>query len=506
MHIKLSRFTAATLLGIWLNGCAILDNMTKDYNPQTTISAVKLPAAWQAPLPHDGSIRNLNEFWQRYPQPVLLDFIIQAQAHAANVATAVANIAEARENRIKAQATLLPKVDGKLSATRSLDQPENITVKGGGGFGINNSISNSVQSNLSATWEIDLLGSQRANRNATIAQEKAAEAKWHEARVSVAAEVATSYFNFVLCRQQSELQEQVQFSSEISSNLTNVAYQVGFKDAGELALAISNFADAKQEAKNQAAQCEVEVKNLTALTNYDETTVRQKLAEAHNSTPQLDLNSLFIIEEIPANAIRQRPDVYRAEVDLIRSAANVKQAAADRLPKVSLDGSIGWMRNSNAFFESKGRVWSLGPIQLTLPIFDGGALKATQATAEARYQEAATAYRGAVQKAIKETETALVNLHTTGDRELDMVDSLERLSAHLKFAEAKQKAGFVSKLEVEESRRNLLQAQKNAMSLQLERANAWLNLYRAAGGGWQSGAVDTINISGLSTDNKLGID
>ncbi len=502
MRIKLSESLVLAALGMGLSGCAMLNNLIGDYNPQSSIDMVKLPAQWQAPLPHNGLVRNLNEFWQRYPQPVLLDFIIQAQTQAPDVATALANMAEARANRVKAQAALLPKVDGTLSATRSLQQPKDITIKGSnaGGFGMNNSITNTTQANLQASWEIDLYGSQRANRDATVAQEKAAIAGWHEARVSVAAEVASSYFNYVLCHQQSELQAQVQSSSEISSRLTDAAYQVGFKDAGELALAISNFADAKQEAKNQAAQCEVEVKNLTALTYYDEAIVRQKLVEARNSTPQLDLNRLFIIEEIPANAIRQRPDVYRAEVDLIRAAANVKQAAADRLPKISLDGSIGWMRTSNAFFESKGRVWSLGPIQLTLPIFDGGALKASQETAEARYQEAAAAYRGAVQKAIKETETALVNLHTTCDRELDMADSLERLSAHLKFAEAKQKAGFASKLEVEESRRNLLQAKKNAMTLQLERANAWLNLYRAAGGGWQSGAADMTNISGLNAD------
>lgn len=500
--MKLSKMWLLVVLGIGLNGCAMLDSMTKDYNPQSSINAVKLPAQWQAPLPHDGLVRNLNEFWQRYPQPVLLDFIIQAQAQAPDVATAVANMAEAHANRVKAQATLLPKVDGTLSATRSLQQPKDITIKGSnaGGFGMNNSITNTAQANLQASWEIDLYGSRRVNRDATIAQEKAAEAKWHEARVSVAAEVATSYFNYVLCHQQTELQAQVQSSSEISSKLTDAAYQVGFKDAGELALAISTFVDAKQEAKSQAAQCEIEIKNLTALTYYDEAMVRQKLTEARNNTPQLDLNRLFIIEEIPANAIRQRPDVYRAEADLIRAAANVKQAVADRLPKISLDGSIGWMRTSNAFFESKGRVWSLGPIQLTLPIFDGGALQASQATAEARYQEAAAAYRGAVQNAIKETETALVNLHATGERQLDMTDSLERLSAHLNLAEAKQKAGFASKLEVEESRRSLLQAQKNAMALQLERANAWLNLYRAAGGGWQSGAAEMTNVSGLNAD------
>lgn len=490
---QVTTWLSPVVMASLLSGCALMDRITQAFNPQASMQAVAIPAQWQAPLPHDGQIKHLNAFWQQYPNPVLLDLITQAQQQAPDVATAAANMAEARANRVKAGATLLPKLDGTLSATRSLQQPKNTQFKGagsavgGGGFGFaNTSPTNTYQANLQASWELDLYGSNRALRDATVAQEHAANAGWHEARVSVAAEVATSYFNYILCRQQSKLQEQVLSSSEFSAKLTEIAYQAGFKDAGEQSTAIANWMDAKQQTQAQSTQCELEVKNLTALTYYPESELRQKLATAETNTPQLDLNRLFVIEEIPATAIRQRPDIYRAEVDLIRAAANIKQAAADRLPGISLQGSIGWLKTTNVTFESKGRVWSLGPIQLTLPIFDGGALKATQDTAEARYVEASAKYRGAVQTAVKETETALVNLHDTGERQKDVSLSLEKLAASLQFAETKEKAGFASKLEVEEAKRNVLQAQKNALTLQQSRANAWLNLYRAAGGGWQS--------------------
>jgi NodT family efflux transporter outer membrane factor (OMF) lipoprotein len=490
----ISRLSPVIIASI-LSGCTLLDGLTQKYNPFNTIAATQPPTQWQAPLPHGGQIKHLNEFWQQYPNPVLLDLITQAQMQAPDVATAVANMAEARANRVKAGANLLPKLDGTLSASRSLQQPKNTQLKGGGsavgggGFGFaNTSPTNTYQANLQASWELDLYGSNSALRNATIAQEHAANASWHEARVSVAAEVATSYFNYVLCRQQSTLQDQVFSSSEFTAKLTEIAYQAGFKDAGEQSTAIANMMDAKQQAKYQVSQCELEVKNLTALTYYPEPELRQKLATAEANTPQLDLDRLFVIEEIPATAIRQRPDIYRAEVDVIRAAADIKQAVANRLPSVSLQGSIGWLKTTNMTFESKGRVWSLGPIQLTLPIFDGGALKATQDTAEARYLEASAKYRGAIQNAVKETETALVNLHDTGERQQDVLQSLDKLATSLHLTEAKEKAGFASKLEVEEAKRNVLQAQKNALTLQQTRANAWLNLYRAAGGGWQSPA------------------
>lgn len=490
---QLSTWLSPVVGACLLSSCTLLDGLTQTFNPLNTIAKTQPPAQWQAPLPHGGQIKHLNEFWQQYPNPVLLDLITQAQQQAPDVATAAANMAEARANRVKAGAALLPKLDGTLSASRSLQQPKNTQFKGagsavgGGGFGFaNTSPTNTYQANLQASWELDLYGSNRAIRDATVAQEHAANASWHEARVSVAAEVATSYFNYVLCRQQSILQDDVLSSSERTAKMTEIAYQAGFKDAGEQSTAIANWMDAKQQTKYQATQCELEVKNLTALTYYPEPEVRQKLAIAEANTPQLDLNRLFVIEEIPATAIRQRPDIYRAEVDVIRAAANVKQATADRLPSISLQGSIGWLKTTNVTFESKGRVWSLGPIQLTLPIFDGGALKATQDTAEARYVEASAKYRGAIQNAVKETETALVNLHDTGERQQDVSQSLEKLAASLALANTKERAGFASRLEVEEAKRNLLQAQKNALTLQQSRANAWLNLYRAAGGGWQS--------------------
>lgn len=509
MQQWLTRYLPPVIIASLLSGCTLLDGLTQKFNPSTTIAATQPPAQWQAPLPHDGQIKHLNEFWQQYPNPVLLDLITQAQLQAPDVATAAANMAEAHANRVKSGANLLPKLDGTLSASRSLQQPKNTQFKGGGGavggggFGFaNTSPTNTYQANLQASWELDLYGSNRAIRDATIAQEHAANASWHEARVSVAAEVATSYFNYVLCRQQSQLQNQLLTSSELSAKLTDIAYQAGFKDAGEQSTAVANWMDAKQQAQYQSTQCELEVKNLTALTYYPESEVRQKLATAEANTPQLDLNRLFVIEEIPANAIRQRPDIYRAEVEVVRAAANVKQAVADRLPSVSLQGSIGWLKSTNMTFESKGQVWSLGPIQLTLPIFDGGALKATQDTAEARYLEASAKYRGAIQTAVKETETALVNLHDTGERQLDVSQSLEKLAASVELAITKEKAGFASKLEVEEAKRNLLQAQKNALTLQQSRANAWLNLYRAAGGGWQSPTQQNNPMNDTSTETN----
>jgi outer membrane protein TolC len=86
---------------------------------------------------------------------------------------------------------------------------------------------------------------------------------------------------------------------------------------------------------------------------------------------------------------------------------------------------------------------------------------------------------------VKEVENALINLHNTSERDADVQQVLLSFQANLKSIEAKQKAGFASMLDVEDAKRSLMQMQKTALTLQQARANAWLNLYRAAGGGWE---------------------
>lgn len=465
----------------------MLDEITQKFSPTQTVAETKLPQNWQAPLPHGGQISNLNEFWQRYPNPILLEFISSAQQHAPTLATALANMAEARTNRVRAGAARLPKLDANASASRALQQPEDMEFSGNGqgNFGFINVPVNTTQTGLQAAWELDLYGANKALTEAAILQEDAAKAGWHEARVAIAAEVATSYFNHTLCQQQAEFQRHIAQSHAETARLTEIAYAAGFADSAKVALAQANLADARQQATQQAGQCELEVKNMVALTFMDEDKVRQKLKQAAETAPKIDLNALFLIGEVPAQALAQRPDVYRAELDLVRAAANVKKAAADRLPKVTLNGSIGWMRMSSDFFESKGRIWSIGPVSVTLPIFDGGVLAASKEAAEARYAEAAAQYRGVIQTAVKETESALVNLHATGKRQKDVAIALQKLQANIDAVQTRYTAGFASKMDVEETKRALMNAQKNALGLQQGRANAWLNLYRAAGGGWE---------------------
>ena len=128
--------------------------------------------------------------------------------------------------------------------------------------------------------------------------------------------------------------------------------------------------------------------------------------------------------------------------------------------------------------------WSLGPLSLSFPITDGGRLKAERQAAQARYTEAVALYQARVRQAVREVEEALLNLASARQRQHDALLASQGYERVLQDTQSRQRAGLASLAEVEEARRSALAAQTSLSTLGLERQLAWINLYRAAGGGW----------------------
>lgn len=493
-------------LGLCLSGCASLDFLSLDFlknktSPKDTITNTAIAPAWQTSLPHGGDLSQLQTFWAQYQDPLLLEWIEKAQAESVNIATASTRIAEARANRVSAFSSLLPSLDTTLSSSKAVQQPafnstgtSIVPATGGqtGAFGFGGQAIKNTQINAQAAWELDLFGANRSLLKAAQAREKAAKAGWHDARVAVAAELASAYFNQRFCQMQLSIQQDDAKSRAETARVTAISYQAGFSASSANQLAIASAADAAQQTKAQQAQCDLSIKELVALTNLAEASIRQKL-EASPFNQNAAEQTMFNIAELPAAVIAQRPDIASVEADLMYAAAEIKNSQAQRLPRVSLNGSIGWMRMEGISFKGEGEVWSLGPVSITLPIFDAGKRRANVASAEAKYAEAAANYRSKVRYAVKEVEDALVNLHASAHRQADIQTALTAYQASLLATEQKVSAGFANLIELEENRRYALQAQTNQVNLLKDRNNAWIALYRAVGGGWQNTNSTTQN-------------
>jgi NodT family efflux transporter outer membrane factor (OMF) lipoprotein len=478
---KPSRLPAPGLLAacvLLLAGCAT------DLTPYR-MPAAPIPTQWQAPLPaaapgttaalpHDGTLAGLSQWWEQQNDPLLVELIMAAEAVSPSVSTARSNIEQARASRVASEAAMLPTLDAVASASRGRSAPVNRTVP---------PIATTLDAGLQASWEIDLFGQYAASRDADQHRFEGAQATWHAARVSMAAEVATQYYSLRACEKLLEVARADAASRAETSRLADLSTKAGFQAPATAARARASAAEGHGNAIQQRTLCDLDIKALVALTAIEEPALRQKLAGAPVDLTQ---ESMAPVISVPAEVLAQRPDIFNAAREVDAARLEVGSARAQRFPRLSLSGSVLTTKSRTSAATQRFDTWTVGPLQLTVPLFDGGASEANVEAAKARYEDAAAQYRAAVRKAVQEVEEALVKLQSTAERNEDARIAAQGYRASFTGTQARYRSGLASLVELEDARRTLLAAQSNVVTLQRERRSAWVALYRALGGGWTS--------------------
>jgi multidrug efflux system outer membrane protein len=445
--------------------------------------AAQEPQQWQAPLPHNGSQADLASWWRHQADALLVQLIESAQAVSPTVASAGSRIAQSRADRVAAGAALAPTLDATASANRS-NQQSSLPM------------GTTSQAALNASWEIDLFGANRAARDAAQARLDSAHAGWHDARVSVAAEVANQYYSLRACEQLLAVARQDASSRADTARLTELTAKAGFESPASLSLARASAADGNSRYIQQRAACDIDVKALVALSAMPEPELRGKLA-AGSAT----VAPAMAIPELPARTLSQRPDVFTAEREVTAASFDVGNAKAQRYPRLTLSGSVGVANFRAGGDNTKTDTWTIGPVSVSMPIFDAGRRRANVDAASARYDLAVSSYRSTVRQAVSEVEQALVNLDATGERAGDAQTALDGYRVNFTAVEDRYKNGLASLFELEDARRTRLTAEQTVINLQRERSAAWVALYRAAGGGWTAPTASTDTAPAIASAN-----
>ena len=414
----------------------------------------------------------MEQWWRQFDDPVLNQLIEQAEAGSPSLGRAWANIEKARATLATVDASGLPSLSGSGSLVRARQQqytPEPTTA--------------SVRSiGADASWEIDLFGKVRRNAEAAQARIHARIDDWHDARVSLAAQVADTYVQLRACGLLAQAYERELTSTMETERATGVAVRAGFNPPSDAALARASVASARSTLISQRGQCELLVKSLVDLTGSEEVALRQLLAQGAERVPQ---PQAIEVRSIPAEVLRQRPDLASLERELAATSAEIGAARADLYPSLSLSGSISLSAVSGT---SPVTTWSFGPA-LSVPLFDGGRRRAAVNSAQASYASALASWRQGVRTVVKEVEQALVNLDSTAQRTDDAQHAAEEYRRYFDSIESNWLAGNDSLLTLEEARRSALSAEISLLTLQQNRVQYWIALYKALGGGWQPGAA-----------------
>ncbi len=442
-----------------LAACTTVGPAYQTPNPQQ----LSLPSQWQAALPHAGHTGQLLAWWERFNDPALTALLQAAEASNPSLHKASANIASARASTATARASGLPAVSGAASATRSNT------------LGL---AQTSVTGGLDASWEIDLFGSVRRSAESADALLQARQADWHDARVSLAAEVATDYVTYRACQLTLAASQADARSSQATARITQRARQAGITARADASLADASAASAAATAIAQQAECDVTVKALVALTGLQEPALRHQLdAQA----PQLPTPSGFEVRSLPVDLLSQRPDLVAAERALAAASAQIGVAEADRYPRLSLIGSLSATRTAGV----NTTPWSFGP-SLSLPLLNGGAKRAAVDSAQAAYDLALASYQQAVRTAVQEVEQSLVRQASAEQRTANVQRSAEGYRNYATAIEVHWRAGGDSLLNLEVARRNASAAEQNLVTVQRDQLLYGIALYKAVGGGWSA--------------------
>lgn len=439
-----------------------------------------MAAYWHATLPHGGRPADLLSWWASFKDPSLDGLLGLAERENPSIQEAVANIDKARATLDTARAGLFPSLDGSASATH----------EGNEGDDLNKITAGTNKSGaLDAAWELDLFGKTKKETQAATSRAHGQIWSWHDVRISVAAEVGDYYVQYRACRQLERLYRDELASQKETIRVTEKSAQSGFTSTADLALARASAATSSSNLTAQRGDCEIIVKSLVQLTGGDELVVRKLLEQGKNRIPQ---PPALGIASVPAEVLRQRPDINALEAEVAATIADVGAAKADLYPSLSLSGSISI---SESTVTGRSVPWSFGPA-LSIPLLDGGTRRAAVRSAVADYDIAVASYKSGVLSAVAEVEMALIRVNTALRRVTDAKTAADNYQSYFSSVDQNWKSGGVSILDREEARRSAQSAAITLIEIRRDAVQYWIALYKSLGGGWS--APDDASIASVN--------
>lgn len=460
---------ALVLLVFALSGCTAVG---PDYRPPEAV----VPARWQAVdggQAPDAAI--LAQWWRQFGDPTLDGLVADALAANTDLATARAQLREARARRELARASLWPSLTGSGSASRSRSGEET----GSGRTG------NLFSASLDASWEPDVFGGTRRGLEAAEADLQASGEALRDTRVSLVAEVVGNYLDLRSAERRLAIAEASLTAQAEIYQLTQWRRQAGLVSELDEAQARTSLEQTRAGLPALRTAVVAARHRLAILLGRSPGELDTRLA----ATGVQPLAADAVAAGIPADTLRQRPDVRAAERRLAAQTARLGEAEAARYPSVALAGSLslGALKLNRLFTgDATGASLLAG---ITAPIFDAGRIKSNIAVQDAILEQSRLAYRGAVLTALEDVENALTGVANARQRCSELSRAAASARETLAIARDRYAAGLADFQAVLDGQRTQLSLEDALASATGDYGNAQIRLFKALGGGWTPGAA-----------------
>ena len=453
------RRSMAIALALSLTGCAIVSPRLKPDVP--------VAGTWNEAAPPNAALVSPT-CWQSFASGELSSLVTQALSGNPDLAIATERVRQAEAQVRVAGASLFPVL------TAGADTSSRRT--GGAGAA---TVSNATGLTLTASYELDLWGKNRAGVRSAESSLAATRFDHDAARLTLISGVATSYFDVLSLRSRLGIARENLAIAERVLELVSARARNGAASALDVS---------RQEAtvlSQRAALLPLEQAERQTLAALAVLLGRPPEGFDVQAAGVVDLAVPAIDPGLPAELLVRRPDLASAEAQLAASNADVAAARAALLPSIKLTGAAGLASGALLSLVSGGTTSAIGiAASLLQPIFDGGRLRGQKAIAESRERELVETYRKAILSAFKDVEEALVAASRLGQQEQVQDQVRERASESLRLADIRYRQGVDDLLTVLDAQRTLFAAQDQLAQVRLSRLQAAVSLYKALGGGW----------------------
>ncbi len=472
VNINMSRKYIVLLLsaGLLLSACTTVG---PDYSPPE----MQTPAEWKSDTA--GATANkepeeqvMGKWWTTFNDPVLSGLMERAVAGNLNLKQALNSVRQARIQRGIADTDRFPSVNSSGSAGRSYSEDMHGDFSG----------SNSFRIGLDASWELDLFGGVKRSIEAADANLQATEESYRDVLVSLLAEVALNYIEVRSYQSQLLVAESNLKSQEETYNITRWRYQAGLTTGLDMDNADKNLEQTRSQIPSMKSGLE-QAKNRIAGLLGIEPGALDPILDEYRPVPVAPVE---IALGIPADLLRRRPDLRKAERELAAQTARIGVAEAERYPRISLSGNIGLSALSLGDLFSAESLATGVSSGISWPVYNAGKVMKNIEIQWAVQEQKQIAYKALLLTALEDVENAMTAYSYDRVRRESLIKASRSAELAAEASRAQYSSGLADFQSVLEAESTLLNLQNNVVQSDAQIIKDLVALYKALGGGWRS--------------------
>jgi NodT family efflux transporter outer membrane factor (OMF) lipoprotein len=422
-----------------------------------------------------GDTRALTRWWATLNDPQLSSLIDRAVSNNLDLKKAISSVREARARRGASAADQYP----SLTASASASEQRSSKAIGGG------AVQDIYSTGLDATWELDLFGGKRRSVEAAQADLEASEEDLNSVLVTLTGEVALNYVDVRSYQARLAIAEANRDAQEETYQIAQWRFEAGLVTQLDIEQAKLNLEQTRAQIPTLQVGLEAAKNRLAVLLGKHPGNLENELSEK-KSIPTAPLT---IAVGVPADVLRNRPDVRKAERQLAAETARVGVQTAELYPKLSLTGSIGLEALSpRKLFAAGSDNYGIS-LPFSWNLFDAGRVRQNIKVQNAVQEQALARYEATILSALEEVENALIAYAKEQARLESLSLAEEAAQKAFDLAKSRYTSGLTDFQVVLDSQRSLLSAQDQRVVSEAQVTADLIGLYKKLGGGWTPRSV-----------------